>query len=181
MPTESYSEGRAGCRGLLTEALVEGRLIEVERHSTVIEFYGVVEEAEAYLGRARVLLAPLYAERVRLLQKAVRLIGGVLAGYIKPGDVEDLLNRAAEGLDEPRGWSLSGCDEPESLLALASVKLRAAERLASRMHSEGLVSRSTTESLIALLSRIAYITFMIRVSLCRRAKLPEARSLALLA
>ncbi|NOZ89134.1 MAG: hypothetical protein GXO15_04330, partial [Crenarchaeota archaeon] len=42
-----------GCEGPLAEALVEGRLIRVPKHSSVIEFYGAVEEAELYLARAR--------------------------------------------------------------------------------------------------------------------------------
>lgn len=159
------------CGGLETEALIDGKLVVIPKHDEAIEFYGLIEEAEAHLGRARILLKEKgytdLSERAELLQRAVLLTGGVFAGYIDYGVVIDVIEQASRGLEAPPGWSITGCSIEEAEVALASVKLRHAERIVSRMAGSYL-SRPTAETVARILSGISYTAFLLRYEICKR-------------
>ena len=160
------------CGGLETETLIEGKPAVVPKHDEVIEFYGLIEEAEAHLGRARALLREKgyndLSERIEILQRSVLLSGGVFAGYIDYKDVLGLVERAGEGLDEPPGWSITGCSVEEAEISIAIVKLRRAERLVSKMSSRLLVSEHIAEVLSKILSGISYVAYVLRHEICKR-------------
>ncbi len=160
------------CDGLETEALIEGKPVVVPKHEETIEFYGLIEEAEAHLGSARALLREKgfddLAERVELLQRAVLLSGGVFAGYIDYKNVLDLIEKASEKLDEPPGWSITGCSVEEAEVSIAITKLRRAERLISRMSNKLMISKPTAEALSKILSGISYVAYVLRHEICRR-------------
>ncbi|ABM80545.1 ATP:cob(I)alamin adenosyltransferase [Hyperthermus butylicus] len=157
---------KPGCTGLYTEALVAGKTIIVPKHSPVIEAYGYMEEAEALIARARMEVPQELVWRLERIQRAIRLLPAVLAGAIKPEDAVKPVIEAGEGLDEPGGWSLTGCGPGDPDIVLASVKLRAAERSISKAVEEGLVPRDLAEQLSAIITMISYTLYTIHWKLC---------------
>ena len=172
------------CIGLETEALIAGRLVRLPKHSPVIEFYGAVEEAEALIARARLQLEPrdpAMAERRYRLQRAVRLLPGVLAGMVDPREPQRLIEEASEGLEKPGGWSLTGCTPEDPDIVLAMTRLRAGDRHIARAHEEGHVPRELAQLLSLLLEAASYTLYTIHWSLCSRAPSSQklvARSIA---
>ncbi|HID41919.1 MAG TPA: ATP:cob(I)alamin adenosyltransferase [Pyrodictium sp.] len=166
------------CIGLETEALIAGRLVKLPKHSPVIEFYGVLEEAEALIARARVQLEPRnpgLAERLYKLQRAVRLLPGVLAGSVDPREPLRFIEEAGEGLEQPSGWSLTGCTPEDPDIVLAMTRLRTGDRLVARAYSEGVIPRDMAQLLSVLLERASYTLYTIHWSLC--AKAPASQKL----
>lgn len=167
-----------GGTGLDTEAVIAGRLVRLPKHSPVIELYGAVEEAEALIARARLQLEardPATAERLYLLQRAIRLLPGVLAGAVDPGQPLRLIEEAARGLERPGGWSLTGCSPEDPDIVLAMARLRAGDRLIARAHEEGEVPRELASRISMLLEAASYMLYAIHWSLCSRA--PQGRRL----
>lgn len=161
----------AGCPGLETEAVVAGRLVRVSKHSPLIEAYGCLEEAEALLARARLGLRKRgelgLARRLARLQHVVRLLPGFLAGSVDADKLASMVEEAVEGLEEPRGWSLTGCSPEDPDVVMASVKVRAAERNISRAAEEGVVPAHLASAFSRLASAVAYALYAIHWALCR--------------
>ncbi len=160
-----------GCEGPLAEALVEGKVIRVPKHSSVIEFYGAVEEAELYLARSRLGLQrrglEREAEAARELQEATRLLILALSGHVDPEAVAARAERAAATLPRAGGWLLAGCGgEAEVDLGLAAAKLRAAERHASRMAEEGVITGARMVALSRAINSIVDAVYRLRWLLC---------------
>jgi cob(I)alamin adenosyltransferase len=159
------------CSGLETEAIIAGRLIKVPKHSNVIEAYGAIEEAEALTARARLSLSSRgekdLAKRLEKLQKAIRLLPAFLAGSIDAGTILLLVEEASQGLQEPKGWSLTGCTPEDPDIVLASTKLRAAERSIARATSEeSVVPIELAQAFSDLVTRITYTLYKIHWNLC---------------
>lgn len=182
MPSTATTR-RQLCAGLETEAYIAGKLIRVPKHSPVIEAYGSIEEAEALLARARLGLEARgekdLAKRLEKLQQATRLVPILLAGAATLKEITGLVEEAEKGLEDPWGWSLTGCAPEDPDIMLAATRLRAAERSITRASlEEGTVPSSLAALVSEALTRIAYALYKIHWRLCsREAKAKTSREL----
>lgn len=116
-----------------------------------VEAYGTIDELISSLGLARSLCSkPEVRDLTKSIQRELFKIGSAVAGPQPPGkpeveiadDMVDRLTREVQRIEKIEGilgdWSLPGEDPVSAAFDVARTVCRRAERLAVRVHNEGI-------------------------------------------
>jgi len=151
-------------------SLLKGQ--RVPKHHLIIEAGGVLDEANSLLGVARASSREKRIKRIILqIQKHLFLIGAELSvpkgegkapnKRISETDIkwlEGFVDEFEEALALPPGFVAFGQNEGSSHLDVARTSVRTAERMASKMKSEGLIENP---NILQYLNRLSDLIFLL--------------------
>lgn len=135
---------------------------KVWKDSIVAEALGAVDEANAFLGLARVFSKK---EEVREILKEIQLllfrICATIAGAkINHRDLENVLSTISEleqKVERPRCFIILEKDETTSTLSVARAVVRRAERKAVSLYRNGQID----EKVVEILNKISYLLYLL--------------------
>lgn len=161
----STKKGDQGYTSLLTGE-------RVPKHHLATEAVGVVDEANSQLGLARASCRERRIKRILLqVQRHLFVVGAELSSVGEPSRalkkvigrrelqwLDYLVEEYEQALDLPPGFVAFGQEESSAQLDVARTSVRKAERLASKMNSEGMIQNPY---LLKYLNRLSDLVFLL--------------------